>query len=81
MDNQKNNNFSVFYSISSLKKNKNNKKENNNIITKEIILEILDKPKNENCKIHEKSSIGIINGGLIGFDQTPSVIKIRKIQS
>ena len=31
-------------------------------IDKETIIKILDKPKNENCKIHEKSSIGIING-------------------
>ena len=31
-------------------------------IDKETILRILDKPKNENCKIHDKSSIGIING-------------------
>ena len=31
-------------------------------IDKETIIKILDKPKNENCKIHEKPSIGIING-------------------
>jgi len=36
---------------------------NNKIkIDKETIIKILDKPKNENSKIHEKSSIGIING-------------------
>ena len=33
-----------------------------NIITKEIILEILEKPKNEFCLINEESMIGIMNG-------------------
>ncbi len=31
-------------------------------ITKEVILRILDKPKHDNTVIHEKSSVGIING-------------------
>ncbi len=36
---------------------------NNNItINKDTILRILDKPKNEDTRIHEKSSVGIING-------------------
>ena len=34
----------------------------NNIITKETIIKILDKPKNDICLIPKKSDIGIING-------------------
>jgi len=47
--------------LNMLKLGKSDKKKNIKI-DKEKIIEILDKPNNENIKIHEKPSIGIING-------------------
>ena len=45
--------------LEKLKAGNSNKKMT---ISKDTILRILDKPKNEDSKIHEKASIGIING-------------------
>jgi endopeptidase La len=44
------------------KRNYFEKDNNDFVINKEVILNILDKPKIENTKIHKKPSIGIING-------------------
>ena len=44
------------------KRNYFEKDNNDFVINKEVILNVLDKPKIENTKIHNKPSVGIING-------------------
>jgi endopeptidase La len=58
---------------------KNNSKNEKQLteITKETIIRILDSPKNDNVKIHETSSIGIINGLYATVNGDGGVIPIQ----